>query len=150
MIPHHGHTGATGGEPAGCTGSTGGAGAPHDPNGPCDPHDPCWSGHGCDLNHDLLLGSWDRWFLHGSDGPTTGHGCGIDHWGGQFSLPEMIRCLVSDLCHVSGSCGEHWTPDSDRGHGMGSTTDGRGHGSVGCLEDDYRSQHHCPIATHHC
>ncbi|MGA8614564.1 MAG: hypothetical protein WB760_23395 [Xanthobacteraceae bacterium] len=88
--------------------------------------------------------------MHGSDGPTIGHACNADHGGGQFSLPEMIRGLVSELSHVSGSCGEHWTPNRDSGHGMGATTDGHGHGSVGCLEDAYRSQHHVPMAPHHC
>jgi len=102
------------------------------------------------VNHDTLLGSWDRWFLHGSDGPTTGHACNADHWSGQFSLPEMNRCLVSELSQVNGSCSAHWTPDSERGHRMGATTDGHGYGSVGCLEDDYRSQHHGTMAPHHC
>jgi hypothetical protein len=102
------------------------------------------------VSHDTLLGSWDRCFLRGSDVPTTGHACNADHWGSQFSLAEMTRCLVSELSHVSDSCGEHWTPDCDKGHGMGMNLDGCGHGSVGCLEGDYQTHQHGTVVSHHC
>jgi hypothetical protein len=62
----------------------------------------------------------------------------------------MSRCLVSELSHVSGSCGEHWTRDFDKGHGMGTTSDVCGHGSVGCLEESSRLHQTGSLALHHC
>jgi hypothetical protein len=129
---HHGGStgaGSTGGDHSGhdwrgAAGSSGGAGAP-----PSDPQ-------GSPVNHDNVLGSWDSGFLHGTGGSSSGHGS-------TPVLPPDVRDgLWSDLTNVGDSRGGHWTPDGDKGQGMGTPYDGRGHGSVGGLNEDGKPHHH--------
>jgi hypothetical protein len=126
---HHGGTGATGGDPSGhdwqgATGLPGGAGAP-----PSDPQ-------GSPVNHGNVLGSWDNGFLHGANGPTVDHG-----WNAVLP-PDVRDGVLSDLTNVGDSRGGHWTPDGDKGQGMGTPYDGRGHGSVAGLGDEGKPHHH--------
>ena len=86
----------------------GGAGAPHDPRGSGYSYDPPKVGP------DDVLGSWDRSFLHGTNGPATDHA-----W--THVMPHDLRDgLCSDLTNVGDPRGGHWSPDDDRHHGMGT------------------------------
>jgi hypothetical protein len=87
--------------------------------------------------------------MHGGHAPTIGDACCGDHSGGLFSHPETIRGLVCELSRVDSSCGTRWTHDGDEGRCVGTSQDWRGHGSVGCFEENHGS-HHGQFAPHHC
>jgi hypothetical protein len=120
--------GATGGDSSGhdwrgVSGLTGGAGAPHDPQGSDQ--------HGSPVSQDNVLGSWDSRFLHGTDHAWT-----------PVMPPDVARELLSELTRIEDPRGGHWTPDSDKGQGMGTPYDGHGHGSVGGLDEHGKPHHH--------
>jgi hypothetical protein len=93
---------------------------------------------------DTLLGSWDDKFLHGMCGAG-----GPDQSGGQFAWPEIHRCLTSELHQIGGGCGEHWTREADKGHGMWGKSEGSCHGYAGGMDEHGKQHHHDPLPTHH-
>jgi hypothetical protein len=141
--PHgdpRGNTGSAGGDPSGDPKGgkdwIGGAGAPPDPigqSGSGNPYDPP------PVTHDNLLGLFGGGFLHGGSGPTTGQGNG-----GSFS-PDIVRGLTHELTGIGGSGVDPWidpwTSDGSKDHGIGTTPDVHGHGSVGGLEEDGKPHH---------
>jgi len=77
---------------------------------------------------------WDSRFLH-DDGSSSGQGST------SVLPPDVASGMLSDLTNV-GDHGGHWTPDNDKGRGADLPYDGRGHGSVGGVDEHGKPHHH--------
>jgi hypothetical protein len=74
---------------------------------------------------------------------------GPDPKGGQYSWPDINRCLTSELSNAGGWSGERWTQDADKGHGTWNKDDGSGKGYAGGVDEDGKPHHHDPFSPHH-
>jgi hypothetical protein len=87
------------------------------------------------VNHETMLGSWDKRFLHRTNGPAT------DQASASALQRHVAGGLASDLTNVNGSRGGRWTSDGEKGRGISTPHDRHADASFGGVSENSSSHH---------